>query len=307
VSTVVIVGAGIVGSSLAYHLARQGVSVTLIDQARSPAAGVTGNSFAWIGDGGDDWPGGAEDLRGSVLMDHRRLEIELPDVTIRWTGSIAWTEDSAPAGRGDRLERGQHWISRSEIGALEPNLVAPPERAVFAPNEGGVDPVLMTEALVNAARALGAQVVLGSAATSLKMVGGRVEGVTASAQFYPASTVVLAAGTNVPTLCEPLGVKLPVAASPALLMRVAAPPGLVKTIIDGPWFNVREVRNGDLLMTAPEAGGLSEAGLQQLAQSTVDRLRAAFGNDDAIRLLGHHLGMRPMPANGPIVGYATPD
>ena len=47
-STVVVVGAGIVGSSVAYHLAREGVSVTLIDRAPSPAAGVTRDSFAWI-------------------------------------------------------------------------------------------------------------------------------------------------------------------------------------------------------------------------------------------------------------------
>ncbi|MBA2950567.1 FAD-dependent oxidoreductase [Streptomyces himalayensis] len=48
-SAVVVVGAGIVGASVAYHLARRGVSVTLIDGGASPATGVTGDSFAWIG------------------------------------------------------------------------------------------------------------------------------------------------------------------------------------------------------------------------------------------------------------------
>lgn len=75
---VVVVGAGIVGASVASHLTCRGASVTLIDQASMPAADVTGGSFAWIGDTGGDWPGGAEDLRPSVRADHRRLTADVP-------------------------------------------------------------------------------------------------------------------------------------------------------------------------------------------------------------------------------------
>ena len=82
-SPVVIVGAGIVDASVAYHLARRGVPVTLIERASAPAAGVTGASFAWIGDTGGEWPGGAEDLRESVLRDYRRLGAEVPGVAVR--------------------------------------------------------------------------------------------------------------------------------------------------------------------------------------------------------------------------------
>ena len=45
---VIVVGAGIVGSSLAYHLARRNARVTLIDKAPQPANDVTDKSFAWI-------------------------------------------------------------------------------------------------------------------------------------------------------------------------------------------------------------------------------------------------------------------
>lgn len=84
-----------VGASVAYHLARRGSQVTLIEQGPSPGTGVTRDSFAWIGDGKGDWPGGAADLRGSVLSDHRRLEAELPGVAVRWTGSLTWGEGVA--------------------------------------------------------------------------------------------------------------------------------------------------------------------------------------------------------------------
>lgn len=47
----VVVGAGIVGASVAYHAARAGAVVTLVDAGR-PGAGVTVDSFAWIGASG---------------------------------------------------------------------------------------------------------------------------------------------------------------------------------------------------------------------------------------------------------------
>src|ERR1700678_1556306 len=48
---VLVIGAGIIGSSIAYHLARRGARVTLFDRT-GPAAGTTRNSFAWLNSSG---------------------------------------------------------------------------------------------------------------------------------------------------------------------------------------------------------------------------------------------------------------
>jgi glycine/D-amino acid oxidase-like deaminating enzyme len=63
---VIVVGAGIVGASVAYHAARGGAAVVLLDR-REPASGVTGDSFAWIGG-----PGGEVD--GSTPLRHAALD-----------------------------------------------------------------------------------------------------------------------------------------------------------------------------------------------------------------------------------------
>jgi len=88
------VGAGIVGASVAYHAAASGAHVVLLD-ASLPALGVTGASFAWIGaPGGRDAVDGSTPLRQAALEDWSRLEREVPDVQVRWTGSLAWGEDA---------------------------------------------------------------------------------------------------------------------------------------------------------------------------------------------------------------------
>lgn len=302
-SAVVVVGAGIVGSSVAYHLARRGVPVTLLEQGLGPAGGVTGSSFAWIGEAGRHWPGGAQDLREYVLADHRRLEDELPSVTVRRTGSLSWADTAAG---GARPEPGQFLVGRRDVAALEPHLRNPPEQAVHTPSDAGVDPTALSRALVASARAHGATVLYETAVSSLQMTGGRVEGVLTPTGPLAAETVVLAAGTDVRRLCAPLPVDLALAASPAILARIAAPPGLVRTIVARPDFEVREVRDGELLMVLPHVAD-SAAPPEDAGHVALRQLRTAFRGSDQCRSLGYRIGRRPMPAHGPVIGYAVGD
>jgi glycine/D-amino acid oxidase-like deaminating enzyme len=118
---------------------------------------------------------------------------------------------------------------------------------------------------------------------------------------------VLAAGTGAGALCARWGLDLPLAASPALLIRVAAPPGVVRTIVATPHFEARELRDGHLLLTAPLPDPVSGTNLRRRADHTLQRLRSTFRSAGAARLIGWQLGHRPMPAGGPLVGYVNPD
>ncbi|GAA3890685.1 NAD(P)/FAD-dependent oxidoreductase [Streptomyces sedi] len=305
-SGVVVVGAGIVGASVAYHLARRSVPVTLLDREPTPATGVTDGSFAWVGGCGNGGSPGATDLRGSVLEDHRRLEAELPGHRVRWVGSLSWS-DAAPSG-GERLWPGQFRVGREEIAALEPALIDPPETAVHTPSDGGVDPVAMTRALVDAARAHGAAHVPNATVSALRVAGERVEGVWSSAGYHAAEAVVLAAGTEVPRLCAPLVPELPVTVSPAQLVRLSAPPGLVRTILDSPGLEVREVREGELLLPlAVPPGAFSPSSARRAADEALARVRALLRGGAECRLLDQRVSGRPMPADGPLVGPVTRD
>ncbi|WP_326715740.1 MULTISPECIES: FAD-dependent oxidoreductase [unclassified Streptomyces] len=241
--------------------------------------GVTKDSFAWIRGAGGHWPGGAQDLREYAMADYRRLENELPHLTLRRTGSLTWADTPA---QDTRPGPSQFRIGRSDIAALEPNLRHPPDQAIHTPSDAGVDPTAMTHALAAAAGAHGATVLHNTAVTSLQVAGGHVDGVLTSTGLHAATTIVLTAG--VPKLCEPLSADLAIAASPATLARVTAPPGLVKTIMAGPGFEVREVRDGDLLLVVPHVEGTAAA-REQAAQDAFQHLQATFQESDQCRLL----------------------
>jgi glycine/D-amino acid oxidase-like deaminating enzyme len=196
-SSIAIVGAGIVGASVAYHLARQGASVTLIEQAQSPTAGspairLPGSATqAVIGLVGPRTcvPPSCRTTGGSKprYLEWQFAGAALCDGATLWfrpAKMLTWLLDNNGLGAA-RSRRSNQTFTSSPSG-----LCIPDGRDVDPVDP--VDPVRTTEALVHAAHMLGAQVVLGAGTTSLEIAGGHVEGVMSSAGFCPASTVVLA-------------------------------------------------------------------------------------------------------------------
>jgi glycine/D-amino acid oxidase-like deaminating enzyme len=194
-------------------------------------------------------------------------------------------------------------IATPEILELEPHLRTPPPFAVSTPSDGGVDAASLTQALLAAARDHGAEVSPDTAVTGLQTAAGRVVGVESSAGSLHSGTVVLATGTDTPALCAPLGVPLPVSASPAVLVRLTAPPGLVRTIVATPDLEVREVGEGRLLMTVPLPAGADGRDLKRIAAGARRGLASTFqGAEDAL-VLSVRVGQRPLPSDGgPVIG-----
>lgn len=293
----VVVGAGIVGASVAWSAARLGAEVTLVDKGL-PGSGVTGDSFAWIGASGVP-SGPVAALRRAATIEYRRLEEELPGVRVRWTGSLSWPYDPSTPLDDERTA-----VTGAEVARLEPHLREPPDTALHICGDGAVDPVGVTEALVAGARDHGVEVLVGTAVTALlRGADGRCRGVETSAGAVEAATVVLTAGADVPGLCAPTGFAVPVLRSPAVLVRLAAPAGLVRTLLATPELEVRQAADGTLLVALAHEG---EATSDQLA-ATGHRARARIvrllhGAED-VRLVSARIGWRPVPPDGePVIG-----
>ena len=285
-SDLVVVGAGIVGASVAYHAARAGAVVTLVDAGR-PGAGVTADSFAWIGASGVR-TGPAAGLRKTATQEYRRLQAELPGLPVTWSGSLSWgTEDGMPdAGPGQEI------VDSATVATLEPTLRQPPEWALWAPGDGAVDPSGVTGRLVEGARGHGARVHPDTPVAAVRRdVAGQVVGVETAAGVLSGATVVLAAGVDTVALAAPLGVEVPVEPSPCPLFRLRAPADLVRTLIHNQDFDLRQVTADQLIAAADSA------------ERTLAAVRSTFRGAANVELLSTRVGARPMPADGdPIVG-----
>ena len=88
-----VVGAGIVGASIAYHLAEAGAEVTLSEKT-GPAAGATRNSFAWINAFVADVHYRA--MRLQSLLAYHDLDRRL-GLAIVWGGYLNWANDAPQA------------------------------------------------------------------------------------------------------------------------------------------------------------------------------------------------------------------
>ena len=134
--------------------------------------------------------------------------------TVAWNGALTWSELSAESER--LVAEHTAWgydvrlVEENEIRRLEPQLVAQPPVAAYAPGEGALDPVAATSVLVGAAMEAGAQLVKGSEVKALANTGGRVSGVVLPGGTIEADMVVIAAGTESKALCADIGIELPV-------------------------------------------------------------------------------------------------
>src|SRR5581483_7151219 len=89
----IVIGAGIVGSGVAYRLAEAGADVTILEADRV-GAGTSGISFAWTNSHGKE-PRAYHDLNVAGMKAHAELAEEFPDQAwFHQTGSIEWRKSA---------------------------------------------------------------------------------------------------------------------------------------------------------------------------------------------------------------------
>lgn len=158
---VVVAGAGIIGASIAYHLAKAGASVTVIDK-QGPASHASRGTFAWINATWAKQPRHYHALNQDSVAGWRQLEQAL-NLPIKWGGSLEWfasdeRQEKLVAQIAEQVAWGEPAaiVNDAEFAALEPNVrFETGGFAAYSPNDGAVDPVLATQTLLKAAEKLG--------------------------------------------------------------------------------------------------------------------------------------------------------
>jgi glycine/D-amino acid oxidase-like deaminating enzyme len=309
---VIIAGAGIIGASIAYHLAKRGAQVTVLEKQR-PGAGATQNSFAWINSFSKQ-PRSYYDLNLYGIAGWRRLTLELgSDLQVQWGGSVQW---SATAEEGAKLrknvERVEQWgyaahaIDDAEIPKLTPGITpGPVAAACFAEQEGTVDPMQALGALLKNAGKRGAKIEYPCELTGITIGNGRVRGVETTRGRMEADVVVLAAGVDTPRLAQMAGVNVPLKESPGLLAHSTPQPRMLDRIVLAPGANIKQNPDGRIV-TGTDFGGAAELDTSKEFGRKLLRNAEKFlpGLKD-VQLETVTLGYRVLPKDDhPIVGFA---
>jgi glycine oxidase len=203
---VLVIGGGIIGGSIAWELARRGLKPLVLDRQEA------GREASWAAAG--MLQTAPENADGIPLVPLARASLALyPEfvtaiegdsgraVGLRRTGAMEIFFSSDAARELSTFVALHHGLGLAaealpldEAREMEPALSRYAQAAALLPEECALDSRALTDAVLAAAIARGAEVRAGAEVESLVISGARVEGVAAGGQRIRAAQVVLAAG-----------------------------------------------------------------------------------------------------------------
>jgi glycine oxidase len=317
---VAIVGAGIIGCSIAFELAKAGMQVCVLERGGIGEESSAAAAGMLSGQHGVTNLGARYQLHVEARELHGRLADDLREQTGIDVGFCRWgllellfTPGEVRAAdrccaiqtqAGLRVER----LSREETLALEPALAPDLQGSIRYMDEAHVHNGRLTIALAEAARRTGAELRSGAPALALIRERERVVGVQTPTEPVYAEAVIVANGAWSSDLIRPLGLMLPVKPMRGQMLAVRTVPRAVSQIIYGRHMYLVPRPDGETLVgaTVEDVGFRKEVtleGLEELIQA---------GRHIAPGMMGQPVirtwaGLRPgspdgLPLVGPVAG-----
>jgi glycine/D-amino acid oxidase-like deaminating enzyme len=317
---VVVIGAGIVGCSVAHHLAETGCSVDVVDSGEI-AGGATQASFAWLNSNSKQ-PRNYHDLNVAGMQEHERFAAESQHAP--WfhpSGNFEWRatkeEEADLEAKVRRLSDWRYpaeWVTVEELERREPHVSVGRKRKLkiaHYPEEAWIDAHRLAFVLLGRATLMGATV-----HTRREVVWMDSERddriarvVTNTDERFDADVIVVCAGPATGKVVSLVGGKLPMT-NKAGLVALSAPAAIgLRTILHAPGVSIRPDDVGRVLMLSgaldgPTTGELSDPDARHVG----DRMLAAAA--DVVpalretRIESTRVGVRPIPHDGlPVVGF----
>lgn len=230
---IIVVGGGILGASTAYHLAKMGAPVILVDrkdqgQATDAAAGIIcpwlsqRRNQAWYRlakEGARFYPGMIEELKNEGETDTGYAPVGALSIH-EDTEKIVKMEERARMRLADAPEIGEITrLNPAETREQFP-LLGEGYHSVHISGAARVDGRGLRDALIRSAQRNGAVLISGDA--SLLYESGRVKGVVVGEETIHSDEVIVCAGAWAAPLLEPLGIDFKVSFQKAQIMHVQA-------------------------------------------------------------------------------------
>ncbi|MFK8021710.1 MAG: NAD(P)/FAD-dependent oxidoreductase [Pseudomonadales bacterium] len=324
---VVVCGAGIIGASIAYHLAKSGAAVTVIDK-EAPASHASRATFAWINATWAKQPQHYHNLNQQSVSHWHSIQKEL-GLPIRWQGSVEWfSSEQRQQKLEQQIAEQQLWgeaarmLTPEELASMEPQLkVGSATRFAFSGNDGAINPVLATHALLNAAKAMGADVRYPCTLQETSVFNGRLQSVGTSCGEIKADKLVLATGAATNAAKDFAGIDIPQRSTPGIIGWTKPMPRLINRIIVAPGIHMHQRDDGRIVLGEQEGAPKTGAHKQRLADRPNEFPVKAIAEEHGKRMLAIakrfvpaigqaeieevYIGWRPLPLDGhPVLGVS---
>ena len=233
---IAIVGGGVIGCSIAYHLALRGASVQLYEAREIPSAASSASAGGVRQQGRDPREMA---LAIASIARWENLETELDaDMHYRRQGHLRVVEDEA------RLPEVMPWMEEQQRAGLAIQLVAGEDLRRLAPgladsvafgtytaNDGHANPILATKAFAAAAARHGAGLHPFTPVTGIAVQNGQVRGLQTADGMVACDHAVVAAGAWSAGLAAELGHTLPVEARGLQMMATSPAAPLLRPVV----------------------------------------------------------------------------
>ena len=329
---VAVVGAGIVGSAITYHLAKRGLDVTLLDRNAVASASSHG-TFAWINASWAKQPESYHALNQMGVDAWHRLQQAL-NLPIKWGGSLEWF---AAAERQDRLSRDvqeqQAWgepakmLTQLEASALEPRVAfGGAGRVALSPRDGALDPVLVSQRLVNSAKSHGARIIEHCEVLRVDETAEdqRQKILGTSCGDIAVDRLVLATGADPSAIQTFAGFDLPQRSTPGVIVITQPMLPVLNHIVVAPGIHIHQRLDGRLVLGEQEGAPENAAHKLRLTARPTRFPNATTASQHAQRLITLAseyvtglpevnaeeviIGWRPLPLDGhPVIGPSPAD
>lgn len=334
---VIVMGGGVIGTSVAYRLAARGRKVILVEK-RDLASGASGSCdtsiFLQSKNAGIHLQLA---LASAAIFKGLRNELD-HDIEYHNKGGMILIETAEElkvmegfVARQRETGLQVEIIDRKEASKLQRGLAEHLVGSTYSSQDGDVNPIELALGFAKAARRLGAEILLETEVTGCMIAGGRVEGIETSRGPIYAPVVVNAAGAWAPILGKMAGLELPIRPRRGQLM-ITEPvaPYIARQILSASYivakYNADKAKESKskavqlgvgLSLSQTQKGNIfiggtrefvgydvcnTHEGIQTILKNAI-RFVPGLGPIHIIRTMG---GLRPYTPDGlPLIGYVN--
>jgi len=307
----IVIGGGVVGSALAYGAAREGTSVTVLDEGDIAHRASRGNfGLVWVQSKGENFPRYARWCRDAAAL-YPELAKELADLTdvdiaLKQPGGfwIGFNDAEMIARRAmlDTLDRDaggipfemlDHADLKARLPAIGPNVAG----GSFCPLDGHVNPLLLLRALYAGLNRHRATVRAGASVKHIeyRRADAQFEVTTADGVRLRAARIVLAAGLGNEALASQVGLHAPVVPNRGQVLITER----VKPFLPYPTNKARQTNEGTVqLGYSIEDVGYDDGTTVSAIESIAKRATTTFPILSGVRLVRAWGALRVMTPDG---------